>query len=371
MKKLLLLVFCLLTTHLYISSAPDEDWAIFFVRGINSNAQDQFPILTAFHEEFPQIPIVIAQIGDGGPQTTNRGLYHQLGDVYWDAKSNPILAGKRVIVIGHSQGGLLARAFIEKYGHMLPFTIDSFLSCAGPHGGQFGLPNSWEEYVDLVIWHGDDLLLKQIASLLGIKNRSIEIENHGSITVETAIRMLAEPTASRDILDPIKTAIAKLIKALIKKDFPLVRVIFYNFVGQDLISVANYWKDPNHKIEYLAFNEFLPYFNNEKDHKDAKQYKANIQKLNYLVMLCALNDPVIKPDCSEVMRFYKWNSRIELDSIFTDTDQYINNLLGLRDLYDSGRLFFEYPAGMGHDCGGNGVIIAMKYLRAIVNGNTP
>ncbi|HBL98984.1 TPA: hypothetical protein DDZ86_05075 [Candidatus Dependentiae bacterium] len=370
MKKLLLALFCLLIAPLSVAYVP-EDYAVFVVRGLNSN--EAFPpIVQAFHAEFPTIPLVMGRIGDGSAATTNRGMYHLLDDLYADASTNAALAGKRVIVIGFSQGGLLARAFIEKYSHLLPFTIDSLISCASPQGGEFGLPDSWAEWVDLVVWHADDLILQGITNLLGIKAATIDVAGLGAMTVEEAVKTIGQTAKTRgDILDPLRQSIADLIKSLVAQDWPLVRIVFYNAIGQDLISVANYWKDPEHQADYLALNSFLPYFNNDKDHANAALYKTNIQKLNYILMLWANTDFVIKPDCSGAMRFFKWGSKTALEKTFTETSQYTSNLLGLRDMYDNGRLFFECPYGMGHGCEGPGITIAMNYLRAIVTQRPP
>lgn len=344
-----------------------SEWAVLYVRGLNSNEVPIPTISSAFPNEFPDIPVVVAKIGDGSPEATRRGMYHLIEDVFNDAKSNPILAGKRVIVVGASQGGLVARAFIEKYAHQVPFVIDSFLSLASPQAGEFGLPDGWESYVDMIVWHGDALLLQQIAQFLGISGAVLSVAGSGEMTVEMALGILRDTPAVRgDILDPIRTAIADLIKSLVRSNFPLVRIVFYNLIGQDLVSVAGYWKDPEHKDEYLAFNSFLPYFNNEKNHDQAQQYRENLQRLNYIVFLWAGRDNVVKPDCSGGLCFYKWGSRTQVDRAFTDTEQYRLNLLGLKYMYDNGHMFIENPPGMGHGCDGPGIEVAMHYIRNII-----
>ncbi len=368
MKKLLSAFFCLFITTVGLAYVP-EDYAVFFVRGLNSNELLP-PILQAFQQEFPTIPIVVAKIGDGSAATTNRGLYHQLDDISNDALTNPLLRGKRVIVIGSSQGGLLARSFIEKYGDVVPFTIDSFMSCASPQGGEYGLPDGWKDFVHRVIWGADVNLLQQITSLLGISGATIDGGSLGTVTIASAIATIRSETLSRDIFDPIRAAIESIVNSIVENDWPLVRIIFYNFIGQDLVSVANYWKDPLHKADYLAFNTFLPYFNNDINHANSARYKANLQNLNYIIMLWAGRDFVVKPDCSGAFRFYEWGSATVVEPVFTGTTQYTQNLLGLRDMYDNGHLFFESPQGMGHGCDGPGIPVAMNYLRNIVN-NTP
>ena len=367
MKKMALMLVGILLASGLRSEANDrgQGWAVFFVRGLNSQAAVPPPIIQEFQLEFPSIPVVTARIGDGSPAATRKGLYQQLDDIGQDAMTNAVLNGKRVIVVGGSQGGLLARAFIERYGDKVPFTVDSFMSLAGQHCGQFGLPDGWESYIDEILGHSDIQLLNQFAQMFGIKLS--KVEELADMTVEEVISLqLEQEIADRGIIDTLRAFIASAIKKLVKKDFPLIRFVFYTPLAQHLISVAGYWKDPMHRLDYLAFNQFLPVFNNEREHADAARYKTNMAKLRYVIFFWAGNDSMIKPSCSAAFRFFKWGSRTELQQVFTETIQYQQNLLGLRDLYDQGKFFFESPAGMGHDCGGPAIPIAMNYFNKII-----
>jgi palmitoyl-protein thioesterase len=51
-------------------------------------------------------------------------------------RSDPRLA-KGFNLIGHSQGGLISRAYIERYNDP---PVHNFITWATPHGGQYGVP---------------------------------------------------------------------------------------------------------------------------------------------------------------------------------------------------------------------------------------
>lgn len=367
MKKLLL-GFVLVFGFVQVGEAyRRSDFAIYYIRGLNST-EDPTTVALEIHNAYPDIPLVVGKIGDGSPAATQTGMYRQLAQLYADASTHPTLAGKHVIVFGSSQGGMLAQAFVEMYGDRLPFTIDSLMTLASPIGGQFGLPDGWEAYVDLVVWHGDAIVLQQILSFLGIKDYLITLGDR-SLTLETAV---AESAQTRDILDPLRTEIARLLKEFVRNDWPLVDIVFYNAIGQDLISVAGYWKDPQNQTGYRTFNSFLPYINNEVTHANSERYRANLANLNRIVFIWAGLDGVVKPPCSGGKRFYKPGSRTELEQSFTETDQYKQNLLNLGHMYNNGRLFIEYLPYDGHGCiSEQGISTGLYHFNAIVNGAAP
>lgn len=344
-----------------------SDFAFFTIRGLKSTEVPN-PVIGQLQNIYPDIPFVIGRIGDGSPAATETGLYRQLAQLYADASTNPALTGKHVIVIGASQGGLVAQAFVEMYGDKLPFTIDSLITLASPVDGQFGLPDSWEEYVDLVVWQGDTIILQQITNFLGIKDFPLT-DSSSELTIGQALESTTNGAQTRDILDPLRTEIAKLLKDFVRNDWPLVSIVFYNAIGQDLISVANYWKDPTNKTGYQLFNNFLPYINNEVSHADSERYRSNLAKLNRIVFIWAGLDGVVKPPCSGGKLFYKWGSRTDLEKVFTETEQYTQNLLNLRYMFDNGRMFIEPLPYDGHGCiSGQGYATMRYHIDAIING---
>ncbi len=368
MKKIYLLLTALLlacTTNTYRRT----DFAIAFIRGLNGVYGSPSDIANAIRTVYPNIPYVELSIGDGSAAATQTGMYRQLSQLYSSAISNATLAGKHVILIGGSQGGLLAQAFVEMYGHRLPFTIDSLMTIAGPLGGQYGLPSGWEATVDTVVWHGDSILLQELINLFGIKSYTVALRNGETLTIGEA---LDQAKVTRDILDPLRTLIAQVAKDFIRNNFSLIRFIFYNAIGQDLVSVAGYWRDPNHKSEYLASNSFLPYINNEITHADSNRYRSNLVALNRIVFFWAGQDGTVTPSCSGSKRFYRWGSTTELENSFRDTMQYQQNLLGLGTMLDIGRLFIEYLPNDGHSCNSAEAIAAgLRQFDAIVNSPAP
>lgn len=368
MKKLLGIILLLFTA--LCQARPHSDYVILYIRGLNSNSTPTAIVLDDMQSSYPDIPVIVGRIGDGLEAATRIGIYHQLDQLFADASTNPALAGKHVIVIGASQGGLVARAFIEMYADRLPFKIDGLITIASPIDGQYGLPDDWASYVDQIVGNSNTAQLQQIALDAGIVNNQVALSGGSEmISIGDA---LTRQLVTRDIFDPIRAEIARLLKEFVQNDWPLVRIVFYNFIGQDLISVANYWKDPLHKNDYLTFNTFLPYINNEKNHANAERYKANLASLNRIVFMWAGLDEVVKPPCSGGMLFYQWGSATNLEQRFQDTDQYKNNLLNMGYMFDNGRLFIEPLPFDGHGCiSSQGHQTLLNHIWAIVDQPSP
>ncbi len=374
MKKIYLLA-ALLTLASTGNAYRRTDFAICFIGGLNSLYGQPNSIACAIRDTHPDIPFVELKIGDGSQAATRVGMYHQVGQICSFALNTPSLAGKHVILICGSQGGLVGQAFIEMYGDKLPFTIDSFMTCASPLGGQYGLPDGWENDVDKIISQSGLTTLQQIAGLLGIKEYPMITSRKKTITIGMALAQLEEMKRAedaRDVLAPIRAVIAKLVKAFVRKDFSLIRFVFYNPIGQDLISVAGYWRDPKHRLDYLSFNGFLPYINNEREHVNAARYKANMSALNWAIFLWAGKDNTVKPPCSGSKCFYKWGSTTDLESGFKDTMQYQQDLLGLGTMFNEGRLLIEELPNDTHAFNSAEAIAAgLRYFDMIVNDPIP
>jgi len=129
---------------------------------------------------------------------------------------------------------------------------------------------------------------------------------------------------------------------------------------QGLYSFAGYWKDPYQYESYLANSTFLPYLNNESPNPDLygergfnfQQNKERIMSLENFVMIWSDNDDVISPQQSGKFEFYDiicdtrdtpgCQEKINDDPLpvsnFFNSSQYTQNLLGLRTLYETGRL---------------------------------
>lgn len=339
-----------------------SDLAFCFIGGLNSSYGNLGRIPRTIRDTYPGIPFVELKNGDGSRAATQIGLYKQLNQLYEFAKNEPTLTGKDVILIGGSQGGLLAQAFIEMYRDKLPFNIIVLMTLASPLAGQYGLNDDWESMVTNTIQEGGTPFLQKIAESVGINRTPIALKNNEVVHVSEALS--PETSAlSKQTFDTI----TNLVKIAIQGDFSLLRFIFYNPIGQDLISLAGFWRDPMRKEEYLSGNKFLPLINNEIAHTNAARYKTNIMALDRIVFFWAGKDATVKPSCSGSKRFYKWGSTTDLESSFEETNQYKDNLLGLKTMLEAGRLFIEYLPNDGHSCESDDAVERMlKHIRAIV-----
>lgn len=119
----------------------------------------------------------------------------------------------------------------------------------------------------------------------------------------------------------------------------------YTPLYQSLYSFAGYWKDPFQYEEYLTNSTFLPYLNNESPDLEAygergfdfHKNRERIESLDNFVMIWSSNDDVISPPQSGKFEFYDIDESLEVVN-FLNSSQYINNLLGLRTLYDARKL---------------------------------
>lgn len=364
LKIILLCVFAC-TSNAY----RRDDFAICFIGGLNSTYGNPNIIANTIRNAYPDIPFVELRNGDGTPAATQTGLYRQLESLYNFAVNSPEIAGKHVILIGGSQGGLVAQAFIEMYGHLVPFTFEALMTIGSPLAGTYGLPDYWENIVDDIIIGGDRDILQMILNLIGIRKYSITLDDGTTMSLEEAF---TKAEITRDIFDSLRSFVARVMKDLVRNNVGLFWAIVYNPLAQDRISIANYWRDPRKHAAYLTGNNFLPYISNEKPHANSDRYRSNLSELNRIVFFWAGRDEVVKPAASGAMCTYKWGSPYVIDSGFEDTMQYQYNLLGLRTMYDNGRLFIEHLPNDRHDCGStDGQNAALRHFGAIVNDPAP
>lgn len=113
--------------------------------------------------------------------------------------------------------------------------------------------------------------------------------------------------------------------------------IMYSWGFQRYVGFAGYWHDSLHYEKYLAKASFLPYVNNEVDHDDAALFKKNICSLKNMIVVMSTKEEIVEPRESCHFGFYKPGSKTEMMPLF-DTEMYKEDTLGLRTLYESGRL---------------------------------
>jgi len=184
-------------------------------------------------------------------------------------------------LIGWSQGGIITRGYIERYNNP---PVYNWISWAGPHGGQYGVPsvNYWcpDAECPWLLELFDDVM-------------------NGSWTER--------------------------------------------FI-QDHISFSTYWKDPFAYSTYLNVSTVLADINNERPIKNAT-YKKNMLSLNTALLIYSTTDSIVIPNTSPWFQHYKVGQDTQVVSL-KDTDQYRGDWLGLQTLDRQNKLqLFSIPCG--------------------------
>jgi len=104
----------------------------------------------------------------------------------------------------------------------------------------------------------------------------------------------------------------------------------YSEFNQEHLSYAGYYKDPYMYAIYLKNASYLPYINNEHDNTN------DVVNVEHFVMVWSRVDGVIKPEESCKFEFFGVNSETIIP--LRESRQYIDNLVGLRTLEETGRL---------------------------------
>ncbi|XP_046558911.1 LOW QUALITY PROTEIN: palmitoyl-protein thioesterase 1-like [Haliotis rubra] len=113
--------------------------------------------------------------------------------------------------------------------------------------------------------------------------------------------------------------------------------VYVSFVQDNLVQ-AEYWQDPLNEEEYRAKSVFLADINQERPTKNMT-YKENLLKLKNMVLVMFLQDTMVQPKESEWFGFYEPGQTEKLYNM-TQSDLYKNDYLGLKTLYQSGRITF-------------------------------
>ena len=268
--------------NLYDTIKNNKIYPIVLLHGILSDKNQFAPVESWLKENLPN-PVYNLEIGNGKANSVFKTMNWQLEELCSTIYSYDELRNG-FHFIGMSQGGLLARAYVE---HCNAFPVINLITWVSPHAGVYGLGN--------------------------IK---INMEQ---------------------IYTPSK---------------------------QDKLSFAGYFKDPFRYETYLQNSTFLPELNNEllfEEGTEAMQYmnmvqhKENMLSLSNFVMIWSPNDDVLSPPQSGKFEFYKildeeyysyrgYNMADEIDKSelevvdFFESEQFKLNLLGLRTLWETGRL---------------------------------
>lgn len=247
-----------------------EKPTIILVHGLLSASEDMQLTAQRIKKHMPDTYVKIVNLGFG-KWTSFFNMFDQAEWLKMELNSDPNITNN-CIMIGHSQGGLVARYYVQRYN--MP-KVKKLITWGAPHQGIFGSPG----------------ILDQRFSWLNI----LELYAYK---------------------------------------------LFYLYPIQKYISIASYWKDPLHHEEYMSQCLFLPHANNEVEHVYNEVYRENIESLDYFVMVNSDAEEMITPSASCHFGFYQIGSNRHIQP-FLESEQYHNNLLGLKTLYDQDKLLFK------------------------------
>lgn len=129
------------------------------------------------------------------------------------------------------------------------------------------------------------------------------------------------------------------VHALVTYGTPHMGIYYKNLP----VPLLNYWKDPFRYHHYLTTNKFLRYLNNEITHNDSLIYRKNMESLTSgMLMIWSPIDKVIQPTESAAFQYYdiekaEVNKTLSI-RMFLNSEQYQENLVGLRSLAEAGNL---------------------------------
>jgi len=226
-------------------------------------------------QDFPGIYIANIEIGDGRSDSLMIGMNDQVAEFAAKVQNDSKLQGG-FNLIGHSQGGLITRAYVERYNDPPVYNL---ISWAGPQMGQFGMP------AVNAICPDQDALCDFFLDLM-------DLLMYGEWVDEWM---------------------------------------------QNHISFAAYWKDIFEYDLYLKFNTFLADINNEYDSKN-NTYRSNLMSLNAYLLEYSTIDNIVIPMSSPWFEFFAIGEDTTVVP-WNQTDLYVGDWIGTKTLYESKKLF--------------------------------
>lgn len=264
--SLYLILFATLTSTCILAKKTSPYLPVVLVSGLDDDSAGMKPMVNLIQKYLPGTYIKNVQIGLG--KITSFWGMHDQGECLAYQLYNDHNLRNGCNIVAHSQGGLSARYFIQRFNHP---GVYNYIALGTPQRGIDGLPDNLGMYKWLHLF-----------------------ETH------------------------------------------LSTILYLSFF-QKCVSFAGYWNDSLRYNDYLNTCSFLPYLNNEKAHKFAPLFKENICKLQNMVLVQSTQEDIVTPADSCHFSFYKQGSMTEIEPLFA-SDIYTHDTLGLKTLYESGRL---------------------------------
>eukprot|EP00041_Stephanoeca_diplocostata_P019665 m.427572 g.427572 ORF g.427572 m.427572 type:complete len:311 (+) comp21363_c1_seq6:296-1228(+) len=212
---------------------------VVLMHGLDAAAESMSHAQGWIEADFPGIYTRSIEIGNGKEDSLLFNMNKQVDIFAENVRKDPKLV-HGFNVIGHSQGGLVIRGYVERYNDPPVFNM---ISWAGPQAGVYGVPD---------------------------------------------FNALC-PDHTCPWLDELATHLSDGSWA-------------DKFV-QEHFSFTNYWKPPLNYSAYLEANIFLADINNERDVKN-DTYKAHLSALNTYALCYSELDTIVIPRTSPWFQFY-------------------------------------------------------------------
>lgn len=261
-------------------------YPVVLLHGILSDKTELSTVANWLMENVPN-KVFNIDIGNGKKDSMFKTMLWQLNELCYTIYNIPELQNG-FHFIGISQGGLLARAYVEKCNK---YPVKNLITWVSPHGGVYGFNDVYFDFIKVY-----NAFYQNHHSIAGYWKDPYQYENYLSY--------------------------ASFLPYL------------NNEVNASLIEINNKKFDGN-----LRDNNVINWI--------PEQNKANMVSLKNFVMIWSPNDDVLSPPESGKFSFYKIisNSKVSLqpgnilpiEDLF-DTTQFQNDVLGLKILFETSRL---------------------------------
>eukprot|EP00727_Mastigamoeba_balamuthi_P006811 m51a1_g2750 hypothetical protein (860) ;mRNA; f:955243-959822 len=121
----------------------------------------------------------------------------------------------------------------------------------------------------------------------------------------------------------------------------------YNEQKQKTLSVANMWREARNNTLFLEKNLFLPILNNEVETSRSDMFRKNLARVKNIHLFASPDDPAIAPWISGLWGFVR-DDGTTLAPMQEQT-QYVKDVLGLRTMYEQGRVHLTQVPHLGHN----------------------
>jgi pimeloyl-ACP methyl ester carboxylesterase len=250
-------------------------------------------------------------------------------------RSDPKLANG-FNMIGHSQGGLITRAYVERYNNPPVYNL---ISWAGKKERKKEEPRERKKK-------------KERRKREERERKEKERRERKTSRIQRVVIIQPSSSSSPLFFHHIfvgphggQYGVPEVNYLCPDDDCPWLAELFDAFNNgrwtedsvQKLFTFATYWRDPFNLAAYLKYSQFLADINNERPQRNAT-YRQRLLSLNhYLLVASPTMDEIVVPHTAPWFESFAPNQETVVTA-WNETDGYKGDWLGLRTLDQSGRL---------------------------------